>query len=119
MVEARVVEGVGVKVERPRTRLRPDGSRRLAQTADLAVAHAVVHEVQQLASDRDSRLVLAAALGDAVVVADQLGATAGVRDRLDGRPPNQAAALLGGPAAVHGGVGLVVLRCRPAHGHRA
>jgi hypothetical protein len=32
---------------------------------------------------------------------------------LDRRPPNKSAALLGDPAPVHGGVGLVVFRGQP------
>ena len=44
----------------------------LREAADLAVAQAVVDEREDLAGDRDAGLVLAAPLGDALVVGGEL-----------------------------------------------
>ena len=71
--------------ERAQSRVR-GCSRCLGQATDLAVAQAVVDEREDFASDRDGGLVLAAALGDLVVVGREFAATVITDGAFDDRP---------------------------------
>src|SRR3954452_18489293 len=80
------------------------------QAADLAVAQRVVDHFDQVTRGGGDADVAAAALPDLVASLTGAAVFAGALRGLDRGPSDQHTALLGDPAAVHGGVGLVVFR---------
>ena len=86
-------------------------SRRLlvSETADLAVAQAVIDERENSSGDRHVGLGLAAAPGDGFELVAQRRSAVVTSDRLDGGPAHEARPLFGDLAPVHVGVGLSVL----------
>ena len=78
-------------VERAPERVRRSRGLMRFETTDLPVSKPVVNEGEKLSGDRHTRLVLAAVLGDPLVIGAQLLATAPavVADGLDRGPPHE------------------------------
>ena len=79
----------------------------------MPVAQRVVDELEQITGGGGDADVAAAALCDALASLSGAGVLAGALCCFDGGPTDQHAALFGDPAAVHGGIGLVVFRGQP------
>ena len=83
------------------------------QAADVAIAQGVVDQADQVAGGGGDADVAAAALPDLVSALAGAAVFAGALRGLDRGSPDEGAALFGDPAAVHGGVGLVMFRGQP------
>ena len=90
---------------------RRRGSGRLRQAADVVIAQAEEDQHDQLAGRCHDTDVAAPAFPDPVAGLPEAGVTA--LHGLDRGPADQPRALFGDPAAMHGSVGLAMLRVQP------
>ena len=95
------------------TRRRCRRGERRVEGADVVITQPVEHQGEQFAGGGHDADVAAAPGGDPVPVLPQAGLAGDALHGLDRRPAHQPRTLFRDPAAVHGGVGLVMFRGQP------